>query len=116
MNILRNLCLGLLLVSGGVFAANVADPASATAPEKPLRPKTKTPNVDSHLRRTIYRALKHDGGVATAAMTIRVRNGLVTLEGTVPDASQVSRATSITQSVSGVTSIENRLRVEVEEN
>jgi osmotically-inducible protein OsmY len=51
-----------------------------------------------------------------AALVVRVKNGVVTLAGSVPATSEAARAAEVATSVSGVVSVKNKLTVQTEEN
>jgi osmotically-inducible protein OsmY len=63
------------------------------------------------LRRKIYAAIAQHKEINAGNISVVVKHGSVTLDGTVADASQVGAATEITKGVPGVTSVTNRLTV-----
>ncbi|MBC8728773.1 hyperosmotically inducible protein [Paraburkholderia sp. RAU6.4a] len=63
------------------------------------------------LRRKVYAAIAQHKEINAGNISVIVRRGAVTLDGTVADASQVGEATEITRGVPGVTSVTNRLTV-----
>lgn len=66
---------------------------------------------DERVREDINCRLTDDGFVDASEIEVIVENGEVTLTGTVPDRSSKRRAEDISELVSGVTNVENRLRV-----
>ncbi|MEX3815244.1 BON domain-containing protein [Paraburkholderia sp. BR13439] len=64
------------------------------------------------LRRKVYAAIVKHKEINAGNVSVVVKGGAVTLDGTVTDASQIGEATEITKGVSGVTSVTNRLTVE----
>ncbi|MEX3953485.1 BON domain-containing protein [Paraburkholderia sp. EG287B] len=63
------------------------------------------------LRRKVYAAIAKHKEINAGDISVVVKRGSVTLDGTVADASQIGEATEITKSVAGVTSVTNRLTV-----
>lgn len=51
-----------------------------------------------------------------AALSVRVKNGVVTLAGSVPSAIEASKAGEVAKGVSGVVEVRNKLTVQTEEN
>ena len=66
---------------------------------------------DDRIREDINCRLTDDAYVDASEIEVTVANGEVTLTGTVPDRSSKRRAEDISELVSGVTNVENRLRV-----
>ena len=56
-------------------------------------------------------ALARDGRVSVSNITVRARDGAVTLQGSVPEAPQLDRATQAAKGVAGVTSVRNALTI-----
>jgi hyperosmotically inducible periplasmic protein len=71
---------------------------------------------DRQVAKDVRKAIKKAGGVDMAALVVRVKNGVVTLAGSVPAASEAARAAEVAKSVSGVVSVRNKLTVQTEEN
>ncbi|MFM0071613.1 BON domain-containing protein [Paraburkholderia sediminicola] len=65
--------------------------------------------ADRALQKNVIRALSRTKGLRAATITVRARSGVVTLEGTVPEQSQVGLATQAAEGVEGVTSVTNAL-------
>jgi osmotically-inducible protein OsmY len=65
---------------------------------------------DERIREDVCDRLSIDDEVDASDITVNVKNGEVTLEGTVPDRRSKHRAEDITESVSGVKEIHNSLR------
>ncbi|MEX3786503.1 BON domain-containing protein [Paraburkholderia sp. BR14374] len=63
------------------------------------------------LRRKVYAAIARHKEINAGNISVVVKRGAVTLDGTVTDASQIGEATEIAQGVSGVTSVTNKLTV-----
>jgi hyperosmotically inducible periplasmic protein len=73
-----------------------------------------TKKQDRVLSRKVRAALSKDKSISPSAIIVRAKNGAVTLEGTVPDESQIERATDVAQHVQGVTSVKNALSIRAE--
>jgi osmotically-inducible protein OsmY len=65
--------------------------------------------ADLALQKNVVRALSKTKGLRATTITVRAHNGLVILEGTVPEQSQVGLATQAAEGVEGVTSVTNAL-------
>jgi hyperosmotically inducible protein len=78
--------------------------ASSSATGKHLSNRT--------LGKNVLRALEKTHGLSASNISVRARNGAVTLEGSVPDEEQSDLATRTAQGVSGVTSVKNTLTLE----
>ncbi|MGF6504950.1 BON domain-containing protein [Paraburkholderia sp. 32] len=72
---------------------------------------TINPKDNFALRRRVYAAIAQHKEINAGNISVVVKRGAVTLDGTVADASQVGEATEITKGVPGVTSVTNRLTV-----
>jgi len=71
---------------------------------------------DRQLAKDVRRALKKAGGIDMAALSVRVKNGVVTLAGSVPATTEAAKASEVARGVSGVASVRNKLTVQAEEN
>jgi hyperosmotically inducible periplasmic protein len=103
-------------LAGSVFVALVSlsayaqggDSSSAPAAGVASDPKAaKTAN--RALQKQVVRALTKTKGLRSSQITVRANNGAVTLEGTVPEQSQMDLATHAAEGVAGVTSVKNML-------
>lgn len=65
--------------------------------------------ADRALQKSVVRALGKTKGLRATTITVRARNGVVTLEGTVPEQSQAALATHAAGGVPGVTSVRSAL-------
>ena len=63
------------------------------------------------LQKSVRRALARQKGLSVANVLVRARDGVVTLQGTVPDRSQIDLATRVAQGVSGVRAVNNAMTV-----
>jgi hyperosmotically inducible protein len=85
---------------------------AATASEKTSASASDAKAVkaaDRALQKSVLRALSKTKGLRVSAITVRAHNGVVTLEGTVPEQSQMEMATQAAEGVEGVTSVKNAL-------
>lgn len=107
-----------LLICGSIQAyAQASDAAPAT----PATPASTTAGARQHykslkaanraLQRQVRSALVKDRGISMANVTIRARDGAVTLQGSVPVQDQSDRATEVAKKVPGVTSVRNALSI-----
>ncbi|MFM0297197.1 BON domain-containing protein [Burkholderia sp. WP9] len=65
--------------------------------------------ADRALQKNVVRALSKTKGLRATTITVRAHNGVVILEGTVPEQSQVGLATQAAEGVEGVDSVTNAL-------
>jgi hyperosmotically inducible protein len=79
--------------------------ASATAPatKKQMRADNRV------LSKAVRRSLTKTKGLDTSAITVLSRGGKVTLDGSVPDTSQIQLAGDAATATHGVTEVDNRL-------
>ena len=107
-----------LLICGSIQAYAQASDA---APAAPATPASTTSGARQHykslkaanraLQRQVRSALVKDRSIPMANVTIRARDGAVTLQGSVPVQAQSDRATEVAKSVPGVTSVRNALSI-----
>ncbi|HTH61325.1 MAG TPA: BON domain-containing protein [Paraburkholderia sp.] len=114
------LACGALLVAAslGAYAQNdqstaaPASPTTAASPTATAKQQSKAARAANRkLGRQVRAALVHAGNINVSNITVRARDGAVTLQGSVPDAAQIERATQAAQGVAGVTSVKNALSV-----
>ncbi|MGF6372897.1 hyperosmotically inducible protein [Paraburkholderia sp. RAU6.4a] len=107
-------CIGgalLALTACGAIAqgnseAHVAAPAvTASSNAKAVR------REDRLLQKKVRQALARTKGISASGISVRARSGVVTLQGGVPDESQIPVATQVAKGVSGVNSVNNQLMV-----
>ncbi|WP_322053938.1 BON domain-containing protein [Paraburkholderia bannensis] len=104
------LVAGLLgaLMSAGVGAqgsdAATQAPAAATGTDAHAAKA-----ADRALQKAVVRALSETKGLRVSMMTVRAHGGVVTLEGMVPEQSQVELAGKVAQGVPGVAQVKNAL-------
>jgi hyperosmotically inducible periplasmic protein len=100
--------VGLAMAQGPGQASNASGKAPASGAQ--ARP------ADKQLAKDVRRAIRKAGGVDMAALTVRVKNGVVTLAGSVPSSIESSKAEEVAKGVSGVVEVRNKLTVQTEEN
>jgi hyperosmotically inducible periplasmic protein len=100
----------LALAACSAFAQGGSE--TATAPGVTTSSSVGTMRAANRaLQKKIRRALLHTKGLNASGIAVRAANGAVTLQGWVPEQSQVALATQVTNGVAGVTSVNNLLIV-----
>jgi osmotically-inducible protein OsmY len=97
----------IALASFGVHAQG--GDASATSGQPIASDAKAVKAADRALQKSVVRALSKTKGLRSTTITVRARSGRVTLEGTVPEQSQVGLATHAAEGVEGVTAVTNAL-------
>ncbi|WP_321844838.1 BON domain-containing protein [Paraburkholderia bannensis] len=104
------LAAGLLgaLISVGVGAqgSDAATQASAAVSGNDAH---SAKAADRALQKAVVRALSKTKGLRVSMITVRAHDGVVTLEGLVPEQSQVELAGKVAQGVPGVAQVKNAL-------
>lgn len=67
--------------------------------------------ADRQLQKKVRGALSRTKGLSVSGVSVKARSGVVTLQGWVPEESQVALAAQVAQGVPGVTSVKNDLTV-----
>ena len=88
----------------------MAEVAPAVAPASDV---AATKAANRALQKSVLHTLSKTKGLRVSNITIVARSGVVTLEGSVPEESQVELATRAAQSVPGVTEVKNALILSV---
>jgi hyperosmotically inducible periplasmic protein len=113
----------LVAVSLQAYAQDASAPAAATAAASGSTAAAKQQYNDSKaqykaaksanraLSRKVRAALAKDKIVVVSNITVRAKDGAVTLQGTVPEQSQIDRAGEVAKGVAGVTSVNNTLTI-----
>ncbi|KVE42430.1 BON domain-containing protein [Burkholderia sp. BDU5] len=83
-----------------------ATPSASKAAAKAARQSNRK------LGYAVRKAISKVNGVNVSNVTVRAKGGVVTLEGSVPDASQIDKAVDAAKGVSGVASVNNKLSVQ----
>jgi osmotically-inducible protein OsmY len=115
---------GALLVAASlqVYAQtdqSTAAPAAAASPTDAARQQFKQSRseyraaraANRRLARQVRGALARDSRISVANITVRARDGAVTLQGSVPEAAQIDRATQVAKGVEGVKSVRSALSI-----
>lgn len=89
-------------------SAQAQAPASASAGVPPAQRKA----ADRKLKRRVSTALARTKNLNATRILVRVRDGGVTLAGSVTDTAQVNLAAAVARRVDGVTSVSNQLRID----
>lgn len=95
--------------TAGVSVAASAASAAAVSGTPSAR---ETRKANRALSRKVYAALAQHKEIEAGNISIVARNGAVTLNGTVTEASQIDTVATIAKGVPGVTSVANRLSVQ----
>jgi hyperosmotically inducible periplasmic protein len=96
----------------GSAPADSAATSATSAPAAPGNPPMtakETRVANRKLQRAVINALVRTKGVSVSNITVRANNGAVTLEGAVPEQSQIELATRAAATVPGVTSVKSAL-------
>jgi hyperosmotically inducible periplasmic protein len=72
---------------------------------------TNIKQANRALQRSVRRALSRARGLNSTDIHVGARDGVITLQGSVPEARQIELATVVTRGVEGVLSVNNRLTV-----
>jgi hyperosmotically inducible protein len=111
------MAVGVLIVSASITAlSQPSAPASATATASSASSGSAAPvtgrKANRALRRQVYSAIVKQKDISAGNISVIAKDGAVTLNGTVTDASQVDRVAEIAKGVPGVTSVTNKLTVQ----
>ncbi|PYE24372.1 BON domain-containing protein [Paraburkholderia silvatlantica] len=91
--------------------------AAAQQQASPTQAQSKQAKAANRaLSHKIRSALAKDKKIDIAKITVRVRDGAVVLQGSVPEQSQIERATEVAKGVQGVTSVKNALTIRPNES
>ncbi|MCP3705838.1 BON domain-containing protein [Paraburkholderia sp. CNPSo 3274] len=100
-------------LAGGALIVAVSVSAWAQGNDTGTAPATSQSSKQANhaLEKKVRAALDHAKDIKVENILVRARGGAVTLEGTVPDSSQIDKATQVAQGVAGVTSVKNALSI-----
>ncbi|CDY77686.1 Predicted periplasmic or secreted lipoprotein [Caballeronia glathei] len=99
----------IAVASLGMGTAAFAQDAGAKA--TPVAATTSSKSADRQLAHSVRKALNKTKHLDTADVRVRAKHGVVSLDGTVPDAGQIQEAGTVAGSVKGVSSVHNLLAV-----
>ena len=92
-------------------AQPAVQPAVQPAPQKAAAAAPAAPDADAELAARVKRALEKGAGEIAQGVDVSAKRGVVNLFGTVASGAQRGAAGRVAASVSGVTSVDNRLVV-----
>ncbi|APA86816.1 BON domain-containing protein [Paraburkholderia sprentiae WSM5005] len=102
-------------MSGGAGAAADVEQRAQILPTEPSTRAHKhlaANKADRKLDSSVNKALARADGLDAQNIHVQAKNGEVTLHGSVPEQSQINRATDVASGVKGVTSVKNALKSE----
>ncbi|MGF6470551.1 BON domain-containing protein [Paraburkholderia youngii] len=103
---------GALVVLASLNAFAQSSDAAATEAPAAAAPTTKeAKQANRALQKKVRAKLARTKGLTVGNITVRARNGAVTLEGSVPEQAQIEIATNAAQGVEGVTSVKSALSI-----
>jgi hyperosmotically inducible periplasmic protein len=111
-NLILAVGTSVIMTSVGSAYAQTSDAAvsvDASSAATPTKKQIRTQN--RALERTVRKTLSKVKGLTSSDVTILVKGGVITLAGSVPDESEIELAGNAAKSVTGVTSVQNRLSV-----
>ncbi|WP_321945248.1 BON domain-containing protein [Paraburkholderia sp. J10-1] len=104
--------LAVAIGNGTTYASaqtSASPPVDASAHTGAVAASTQRGRSDTMLASDVRRALVRTPGLNSMNIQVRVRSGIVTLTGSVPQHSQIARAGNAARSVRGVRAVTNRL-------
>lgn len=107
-------CVGSFLLVITTYCANAqgSNDTQVTASAATASSNSKTARKEDRLlQKKVRQALARTKGISTSGISVRARGGVVTLQGGVPDQSQIPTATQVAKGVPGVSSVNNQLMV-----
>ncbi|MBB5467475.1 hyperosmotically inducible protein [Paraburkholderia sp. Clong3] len=103
---------GALVVLASLNAYAQSSDAAASAAPAAMAPTAKqTRAANRALQKKVRATLARTKGLTVGNITVRAREGAVTLEGSVPEQAQIELATNAAQGVAGVTSVKSALSI-----
>lgn len=97
-------------VAGSAASVPASSPVAAPAVLSPAQRKA----ADRKLKRRVSAALARTRDLNATRILVRVRDGAVTLAGSVPETGQANLAVSVARRVDGVASVSNLLRIDAQ--
>jgi hyperosmotically inducible protein len=114
VNLLKLLGIALCVATASSAYAQASDAQAPASPAAaPATTTQSTRAADRKLGRDVRRALARAQGFNVSNVFVRARGGAVTLTGSVPAGGMIQQAADIAKGVPGVTSVTNRLSVNV---
>lgn len=119
-SLLSAVVIAVFFASGGYTYAQesgvttVPSIASASRAAPPTRAQRKAQHqANRKLERSVRNALVHTDGLQMYNVNVLACNGRVDLVGSVPDETQIQRASDVAKAVPGVVSLNNALHIRV---
>jgi hyperosmotically inducible periplasmic protein len=107
------LTVGAALVTLSIGAAHGAEGDAASTPAADTSAGTTSKQQmrteDHALAKSVRHALYKTKGLVSSGITVIAKNGVVSLDGTVPAQEQIALAGNTAQSVAGVTTVKNNV-------
>jgi hyperosmotically inducible periplasmic protein len=104
------IALGTLVALTSLGAqAQSSTAANAAATSAPAMSAADAKAANKKLQKDVIRVLARTKGLSMSNVTVRAKDGVVTLEGGVPDQSQIELAGRAAAGVPGVSSVKNAL-------
>ncbi|MCC8404445.1 BON domain-containing protein [Paraburkholderia sp. MMS20-SJTN17] len=102
---------GALIVLASLNAYAQSSDAAATAAPAATTSAKQTRAANRALQKKVRATLARTKGLTVGNIIVRAREGVVTLEGSVPEQAQIELATNAAQAVAGVTSVKSALTI-----
>ncbi|CAE6738965.1 hypothetical protein R69927_00815 [Paraburkholderia domus] len=111
------LAVGVLIVATSMTAWSQTDQTASTPSTSTMTASGSAASATGRkanraLRRQVYNTIAKHKEISAGNISVAAKDGAVTLNGTVTDASQVDKVADIARSVPGVTSVTNKLSVQ----
>ncbi len=105
--------LGVLVFAFTSATQALAQASDATVASAPQATKKQMHAQNRALVKRVRKALDHTKNLEASDVTVLAKGSTVTLEGTVPEDDQIALAQSVAQSVSGVSTVKNNVRIAI---
>jgi hyperosmotically inducible periplasmic protein len=103
--------IGGALIALMALGANAQGGGATASTPAASESKSATRAANRQLQKEVRRALAHTKGLNASGIAVRARDGAVTLQGWVPEQSQLQLALRTAQGVPGVVSVNNQLTI-----
>jgi hyperosmotically inducible periplasmic protein len=113
MKLVCTVLLSMAWIDGFAQGASAPSVASAVATQQTAANAASDTASNRQLAASVRSALRnaHRHGLKSSYIRVRANGGAVTLTGVVAETAQIALATSVAQSVPGVTSVDNKLKL-----
>lgn len=102
---------GALVVLASINAYAQASDVDMTNQPSAKQTAKAAKSADRALAKKVRTTLSKSKDISVSNITVRAKSGAVTLQGSVPEQTQIDKATQIAQNVAGVTSVKNALTI-----